>query len=401
MGREHGGRSALPQPLELPRVGVEAVGVDQQRRRDSARHRPGELLGGLGAAEAGAERHGAGALGHLLHDLHPGRGVEAVCLGQPAGHLLEQAHVQRRLRRIGHRHLHVAGPGALRGAGGHRRRAGEAARAADHHQHTRDELRPRRRAARVEVEHALGDQPVPGARRAARNADLHDLDPPGVLLAGVDVEADLGAVEGGGDGGAYGLAFDLARARVDARGHVAGDHRRVLGVDRCDRGGERLARRAGEAGAQEGVDDGAGGLEFLRREGLRRGTREALEVGQGVALELVERPDAQHVHLVAVLAQQPRDHETIAAVVALAHDHAHRPGPRRGGGHTRQPLAGPLHQVERGHLPLLDRPGVDGAHLNSGKEGIEPIVGRHRRREVAEPTPRRARSRRGSPGCCC
>ena len=313
-------------------MGVEPVGVDQQGRLDRARHAAGELLGARVAAEARAERHGAGALGHLLDHLDPCRGVEAVRVGQPAAHLLEQPQLDDLLHRGGHRDLHVARPGALCGAGRHRGRAGEAARAAHHHEHAGDELRPAGGAARVEVEHALGDQPARGAGRAARDADLDDLDTAGVLLAGVDVEAELGAVEGGGGGGANGLRLDLAGARVDARGDVAGDHGGVLGVDRGDRGGERLARRALEAGAEQGVDDRAGACRAVaasKGSGGRPGRRWRLARASPFSSSEVGR--REHVDLVAVLAQQPRHHEAIAPVVALADDDPDRAraAPRR------------------------------------------------------------------------
>src|ERR687896_208985 len=62
-------------------------------------------------------------------------------------------------------------------------------------------------------------------------------------------------------------------------------------------------------------------------------------------------------------APEPRHAQPVAAVVALADHDPHRPGPRRGRGHARQPEAGPLHEVERGHALGFDRPGVGGAHL--------------------------------------
>src|SRR6185312_575145 len=45
----------------------------------------------------------------------------------------------------------------------------------------------------------------------------------------------------------------------------------------------------------------------------------------------------------------------------------------------RQADAGALHQVERGHALLLDRPRVHGAHLRRLVERVEPVRQAHRR----------------------
>ena len=53
---------------------------------------------------------------------------------------------------------------------------------------------------------------------------------------------------------------------------------------------------------------------------------EPLEVRRRIRAELVERPDRQHVDLVAGAAEQPRRDHPVAAVVALAADDPDRPG---------------------------------------------------------------------------
>ena len=52
----------------------------------------------------------------------------------------------------------------------------------------------------------------------------------------------------------HAVALDLAGGGIDPGGDVGGDHRGAAGVDRLDRGGRRLARRAREAGAEDRVD---------------------------------------------------------------------------------------------------------------------------------------------------
>ena len=271
------GACALAQRLEPPGVGVQAVGVDQQRHLDrrarppransaapSARPRPGP--------STTAPARSAISSTHL--DARRACATPS-SLGQPAAHLLEQAQVDRRLRGLRHRHLHVAGAGALGRARGHRRRAGQA-RASRRRPPPRPdlELRPAARAARVEVEHALGDQARRrGAPARPRGiADLDDLDAAGVLLArarraGPTLEPWKVAVARG----AHGLALDLAGRGVDAR---RARRRRRPGAScaliAAIAAGDRLARRALEAGAEQGVDDRARAVEPLGCERLGR-----------------------------------------------------------------------------------------------------------------------------------
>jgi hypothetical protein len=113
VGREHSGSIALPEELEPARVGVQAVGVHEQGRLHGDCHAARELLRTLGAADARAQDHRAGALRHLLHVRDAGGRVEPVVVRQPAAHLLEQPEVDRLLHRARHGHLHVPGAGTL------------------------------------------------------------------------------------------------------------------------------------------------------------------------------------------------------------------------------------------------------------------------------------------------
>ena len=175
--------------------------------------------------------------------------------------------------------------------------------------------------------------------------------PPGVPLPGLHVQADLGAVEGRRCHGPHRLGLDLARRRVDARRHVARDHRRVLPVDRRDGRRHRLPRRPLEARAEQRVDDRGGAMQPLRVERLG---------------------PVDHLDLAAVLRQEPRRHAAVAAVVALAGDDADRPRPRDLRRHAGKPQRGTLHQVVLGHALLLDRPGVRRAHLRGLEERVDP-----------------------------
>ena len=82
-----------------------------------------------------------------------------------------------------------------------------------------------------------------------------------------------------------------------------------------------VARLALEAGAEDGVDDAGRAAERGLLERARARLGQALEVGARVAPQLLGIGQEQHVDLPAGLAQQPRHHQPVAAVVALADDH--------------------------------------------------------------------------------
>ena len=137
-----------------------------------------------------------------------------------------------------------------------------------------------------------------------------------------------------------------------------------------------------EAGSEQRIDDRGGTLERLaaswpfaqelpsRRTGPSPGRRSRLRAaspasssGSATHTSTTSRPR---------VAQQPRDDEPVAAVVALAADD-------RDGAVRCEPLhrahhggAGALHQIEAGHALLLDRPAVDRPHRLGVGERREP-----------------------------
>ena len=237
--REHGRRLALPEQLEPPGVGVQAVGVDQQRRlhgRAPRRARtPGRPRRGRGPGRARPRRRARPS---------PPRPPR-----RPACGSRRRPEARGSSPRAGAGRPPAA-PEPARPPARSRRPAREpSARPSSARPSARPSRRrpPRRRsrtssrcgvAARIEVEHALArsgrPRSAPGAPRGMPISTTSTS--PGVLLAGVHVEPDLRAVEGRGHGRPHGLALDLAGRRVHARRHVAGHHRRVLPVDRPDRG---------------------------------------------------------------------------------------------------------------------------------------------------------------------
>ena len=110
----------------------------------------------------------------------------------------------------------------------------------------------------------------------------------------------------------------------------------------------------------------------LGLERLRRLAGEPVEHLGGVALERLHPPDGQDVDLATGLAEHASGHQAVPAVVPLAADDRDPARGRPAGDHMGKPLPRALHQVERGHLALLDRPAVGRAHLLRRREGLEP-----------------------------
>jgi hypothetical protein len=169
-----------------------------------------------------------------------------------------------------------------------------------------------------------------------------------VGLAGGDQVPDLGAVEGDGEIGLDGGPGDLAARRVDPGRDVAGDDRGSAAIERLDRGRRRAVGSAGRAGAEHRVDHGAGPLQLAVEIGGigLAGLGETVEVGGGVAGELVGRAEQQRPGLETGVAQVPGGDEAVAAVVPLAADQDDRPLRREADHRLGQGPAGCLHQLE-------------------------------------------------------
>jgi hypothetical protein len=82
--------------------------------------------------------------------------------------------------------------------------------------------------------------------------------------------------------------------------------------------------------------------------GAGRRARQALEVGERIALQLARVAEEQYVDLAPGLAQQPRGDQPVAAVVALPADDRDAPGAPDLLDHPGEPLPRALHQVGRG-----------------------------------------------------
>ena len=188
--------------------------------------------------------------------------------------------------------------------------------------------------------------------------------------------AELRRVEADGEVRLDRCAGDFATGGVNAGGDVAGDDRRAAGVDRRNRAQRRLARLAGEAGAEDRVDDRA-------RVGQPRGQvaadvlrREALQIGGRIAAQFLARPEEQRLDLESRLGQIASGDQAVAGVVPLAADDPHRAVQRQFPDRLSNRPSGRLHQLQRGDPHLLDRPTIDRAHPFGVVERIEP--GLHR-----------------------
>ena len=357
-------------------MGVEPVGVEHRCDRGPTRQRPRERDRPLAPAEPGAERERATASGRLQHGVDSLDREPLAVVGQPAGHQLGQLAGDQRLLRGRHARGHITGAGAHARARRHTRRPGEPARSpGDEHVPAR-ELGPRRRPARQLLEHGRPDQADRARRRsAARDADVADQHLARVRLAGADPQAGLGGVEGDGHRGAHRLSADHPAGRVDSARDVDAEDRRGCGVDHGDRFGHGPARRALEAGPEQGVDDDAGSVQCLAHaaQWQRLGAGQALEVRARVTADVPRLGGEHHPRLTAFLAQQARHDEAIAAVVALA---AHDRDRTVGGDslhRARHARAGALHELQPRHALLLDRPAVDRAHRGRVEQRDQPV----------------------------
>ena len=183
---------------------------------------------------------------------------------------------------------------------------------------------------------------------------------------------------------------DLAGRGVDAAGDVGGDDRRARG-----RSAPRSRpRRARAARRSKPVPSSASTTHRARRPAPRARTAtgavagQALEVGRASPLQLAAVGRAASTSTSRPCSRSSRA-ATSPSPPLLPFPHTTATGPsgatpRRDAGKA---LARPLHQLERGHALLLDRPRVDGAHargvgkrLEPGGKGHGPMLARTRGR---------------------
>ncbi len=107
----------------------------------------------------------------------------------------------------------------------------------------------------------------------------------------------------------------------------AHDRRRQRG-DRFDRLRHGATRGAREARAEQSIDDHSGacksGGDIGAAKPLRRRPWQARQVSLRVRAHLLSLGDCDHAHVASPLAQQPREHQPVATVVALAAEHSRR-----------------------------------------------------------------------------
>ena len=98
--------------------------------------------------------------------------------------------------------------------------------------------------------------------------------------------------------------------------------------------------------------------------------------GAGVIAQLVGAPEQQHLDREPHLPQQPRRNQPVAAVVALPADDPHRPVARKLRDSLRNGPPGVLHQLQRRHPLLIDRPSIHRPHTFRVIKGLEPALHR-------------------------
>ena len=374
---------AAGERLERAGVGVQAVGVEQQRNRRAAlatsrandcvsgsRPRPGPRT---------SESHALGAFEHL-----PGPvGVESAVASASGTVITSSKRVSKiEVQRRRHAGGHVARPGPHRGLGGQARRSGQADRPAAHEHAAGGELRRLAPAPGDPVRHGVADQPDRRIGRApVGNPDVDHRDVAGVRFAGRDPQPRLGRVKRGGGGGASrprrrprrwkhrrrwarrrrtrsrpraALIASIAPA-ASPRGSPANPVPRIASTITAGRPRARAA--------ENGSGAGPGRRSRLARASPRNSS------GSPAAARETRGPRSR---------SSARDHETVAAVVALpAHDHD-RSRPGRDAGHQRgQSGAGALHQLHAGDPELADRPLVERPLLRGIGKRLEPVRERH------------------------
>ena len=176
VGRQDRRRAARRERLEPGRVGVEAVGVEDERDLRAGRNLARELLRLVLAADPRAEDERAAAARRLDHRVGAVGDVVSGAVGERARHRLRELDGEDGLLGARDEHGDVARARAHRAEGGEGRGAGEPARPARDDDVAGRELRPRPRAARDELQDRGADEPGGGlGGRALRHADVDDL----------------------------------------------------------------------------------------------------------------------------------------------------------------------------------------------------------------------------------
>ena len=92
-----------------------------------------------------------------------------------------------------------------------------------------------------------------------------------------------------------------------------------------------------------------------------------------LAAEFTRIAQQQHIDAAPALPQQPRGHEAVPAVVALAAHDVDPTGRRERTDQVGQAGARPLHQLDARDPPLADRPLVERPLLAGVGERVEPV----------------------------
>ena len=182
-------------------------------------------------------------------------------------------------------------------------------------------------------------------------------------------------MEAHGDVRVDGGPLDLARRRIHARGDVGRDDGGPAAVDRLDRGVRRGARRSREAGAEDRVHDDPRALE--RRRDLAGADLDAAPSNRS-RFAVASGDSSSAGHSSSASTSYPVPASCLAATSPspplLPLPHTTRAGPGRAAraGRIRHRRSRRLHQLQRRHLLLVDRPGVGRTHPGRVIYGLQP-----------------------------
>ena len=330
------------------------------------------------ASQPGPEDAGGGPLERAQQRLRRGRRQEPVAARTAGRHHLGLARLEDRLEVGGDGDGRVAGAGPDRRPRGHLDGAGQAPRPAGDRHLAGAELGRVRAAPGRQPEDGGLDLPADGRRRGAvRNPDRR---PPAARRC-----ATSRARPGGRAWPAWKLTVIAASTAGPSTSPLEASTPEAMSQATTGAPQRPIASIAAAAGSRAAPEKPV--PKIASTTAPDSASRAAGSPSRGSAgkrsrlaaaspLSSAAGPEQQRLDLVPGLGQIARRDQPVAGVVALAAHDPDRALGRELADRRRDLASGGLHQLERGHPALLDRPGVDRAHPARVVEGIQP--GLHR-----------------------
>ncbi len=270
---------------------------------------------------------------------------------------------------------HQPGSSTCSTQGSHRCGAGQSDRAG-HHQHPSGVTLVRIRSAHGQcLRHLRGfGEPCVVLRALDSIADKTDICYPYLatqVAARIHIQPGLGQPQRDSDAGRRRWPQQRSGVGVQAGGEVHRHDRAIPGGHHAQHIGHSPTHRPAQTGAQYRVHHDIGAAEQILHEGIigllmyqHCAFGGAGIVGRGISSQVLGLREQDDLHLIAMLQQVPRRHQTIATVVALAREDDCAAG--RGQqlhGRISHRNSGIFHQLQAGDAVLLDGDTVYLPHL--------------------------------------